>query len=63
VGVCHESPTVNINEVSAWRFVSAKALEQEFQSSPDTLTPWFKLEWETILRDHKDALLSMKVDI
>ena len=31
-------------------------LEAEFAARPETLTPWFQLEWEALQRDHRETL-------
>ncbi|KZX60378.1 hypothetical protein A3709_12030 [Halioglobus sp. HI00S01] len=36
---------VNENEISDWKFVSMDKLEKDLKTSPDTFTPWMKLEW------------------
>jgi isopentenyl-diphosphate delta-isomerase len=46
----------NENEISATRFISPSDLDQELEEKPDTLTPWFKLEWGTLLRNHREQL-------
>ena len=46
----------NSNEVADWRFFSKKALDDELSQNPDIYTPWMKMEWERIFKDHKDVL-------
>ncbi len=46
----------NRSEIEAVRFVSPSALDEEFEHKPDTLTPWFRMEWHTLRRDHRDRL-------
>jgi isopentenyl-diphosphate delta-isomerase len=46
----------NDHEIAAVRFVSAIDLEHEFENSPDTLTPWFKLEWRVLATDYREQL-------
>lgn len=41
-------PTINRDEVAAWRFVDRQALALELSTRPQTFTPWFRLEWATI---------------
>jgi isopentenyl-diphosphate Delta-isomerase len=45
-------------EISAWRWVTPAALQAEL-SGPEAarFTPWFRLEWELIWREHRPALL------
>ncbi len=46
----------NSNEVADWRFVSREELDQELSQNPDGYTPWMKMEWERILKDHQNVL-------
>ena len=46
----------NDHEIAAIRFVSAKELAREFATKAETLTPWFKQEWQALQRDYRDAL-------
>ncbi len=46
----------NESEISAIRFVSADDLDTEFATKPETLTPWFRLEWQALQSDHRDTL-------
>lgn len=38
----------NKNEILAWRYVVPDQLDREIQKSPDSFTPWMKLEWEQV---------------
>ncbi|SPM33177.1 Isopentenyldiphosphate isomerase, partial [Mycobacterium rhizamassiliense] len=51
-----EQPRPNVNEIAAWRYVTPEALNDEIASAPDTFTPWFKIEWERLVRDHPQVL-------
>lgn len=46
----------NDSEIAATRFMTASDLDQAFEQSPDQFTPWFKLEWQTLLQDYREAL-------
>jgi isopentenyl-diphosphate delta-isomerase len=47
-----DMPTVNVNEISALRYISPDALDAEIATRPQTFTPWFKIEWERLRREH-----------
>jgi isopentenyl-diphosphate delta-isomerase len=47
-----DMPTVNVNEISALRYISPDALDAEIAARPETFTPWFKIEWERLRREH-----------
>jgi isopentenyl-diphosphate Delta-isomerase len=49
---------VNVNEISAWRFVGVEALERELKAAPETFTPWFKMEWVHIKANYLDGMLA-----
>lgn len=52
----------NEHEIAAVRYVSPAALLDEFEARPDSLTPWFKMEWLALTENHRD-ILSMYCDI
>jgi isopentenyl-diphosphate Delta-isomerase len=47
-------PTVNVNEISALRYVSPDELDKEIADQPQSFTPWFKIEWERLRREHAE---------
>jgi isopentenyl-diphosphate Delta-isomerase len=49
---------VNISEIAAWRFVGVEALERELKRTPETFTPWFKMEWVHIKANYLDGMLA-----
>ena len=46
----------NNNEVANWRFFPKEELDEELSQKPETFTPWMKMEWERIFKDHHDVL-------
>jgi isopentenyl-diphosphate delta-isomerase len=54
-------PTVNINEISALRYVSPDALNAEMKARPQTFTPWFKIEWGRLRREHPQVFAPLSV--
>jgi isopentenyl-diphosphate delta-isomerase len=57
VGHSTERLKINHHEIHNWRWISQEALQAEMNGpGADKLTPWFRLEWERIQRDHRDAL-------
>ena len=62
VFVGHTSDPVRVdpNEIVAWRWISPEALQAELAGrGADRFTPWFVMEWERILRDHRDVLTAL----
>ncbi|HEX7382151.1 MAG TPA: isopentenyl-diphosphate Delta-isomerase [Nevskiaceae bacterium] len=56
LGKTDAPPNVNATEISATRWLSPEALDAEMSAHPERFTPWFKLEWTQIKRDHTNAL-------
>ena len=56
LGMLDGEATRNETEIEALRFVSADQLEEEFRSSPESFTPWIKLEWQRLNDDFSDRL-------
>ena len=49
------------NEILAWRWVDPEALQAELSGvGAEQFTPWFKLEWARIWRDHRAAVLALR---
>lgn len=56
LGKVGEPVRANTNEIADTRFVSAEALAAEMDASPERFTPWFKMEWQTLLTEHRGML-------
>ena len=48
---------VNETEIAEWRYIDIASLESEMASSPESFTPWLKMEWAQIANSHLDAIL------
>jgi isopentenyl-diphosphate delta-isomerase len=46
----------NEHEIAAVRFVQADDLAQEFAASPESFTPWLKMEWQTLSSEYRELL-------
>jgi isopentenyl-diphosphate delta-isomerase len=51
----------NTHEIDAIRFISAAELDREFADKPETLTPWFALEWQMLTTRYRDQLAAYLV--
>ena len=61
IGRCTDPLHIDSAEISAWRWIDPRALEEELKHSRDTqFTPWFKLEWGRICRDHRDEVPALR---
>jgi len=61
IGRCNARVRVNPEEIRAWRWTPTAALELEM-AGPEAagFTPWFRLEWERIWREHRPAVLALQ---
>jgi isopentenyl-diphosphate delta-isomerase len=52
---------INPEEILAWRWISPEALQAELaKTGAEKFTPWFRLEWERIWREHRAELRSLR---
>ncbi|MGH8299137.1 MAG: isopentenyl-diphosphate Delta-isomerase [Steroidobacteraceae bacterium] len=52
---------IDHNEISDWRWVSPERLAEEMRDAGAVrFTPWFRMEWERIWRDHRPALHALQ---
>jgi len=58
LGKAGESVQANAHEIADIRYVSASALATELDASSGRFTPWFKMEWQTLLKEHREILAS-----
>jgi isopentenyl-diphosphate delta-isomerase len=57
VGRTSDPVRIDASEILAWRWISPEALQAELAGAgAERFTPWFVMEWERILRDHRDVL-------
>ena len=46
----------NDSEIAGIRYISAAALEQEFDMCPEQFTPWFKQDWRELQLNYSEQL-------
>ena len=52
---------VNPGEIHAWRWIGTAELEAEMDGPRSArFTPWFRIEWERVWRDHRPAVLALR---
>lgn len=56
LGTVEDAVTPNAHEIDGIRFVSATDLERELEERADEFTPWFKMEWQALRREHAAQL-------
>ena len=49
-------PVINTTEIDAWRWIDPAELDRQLQAEPESFTPWFKLEWQRLNTEFKDAV-------
>ncbi len=60
IGRCTQPVRSNRSEVLAWRWVDPAALQIELdEPGADKFTPWFRLEWSRVWREHRAAVLAL----
>jgi len=61
IGCSNGGVRVNPAEIHDWRWVSPAALEAELSDDSATrFTPWFRIEWERLWREHRPAVLALR---
>jgi isopentenyl-diphosphate delta-isomerase len=60
IGRCSDRVQVDPAEIHAWRWIGVSALQAEMQGAEAaTFTPWFRLEWDRVWREHRPAVLAL----
>ena len=61
IGRCSGRVRVNPAEIHDWRWISTAALQAEM-AGPEAakFTPWFRLEWQRVWREHRAAVLALQ---
>ncbi len=52
IGRTSDPVEANRNEIAAWKFISIEDFEKDKAENSDSYTPWFKMEWDCIRKDH-----------
>jgi isopentenyl-diphosphate Delta-isomerase len=64
LGRCSTPLRINRREILAVRWISSAALQTEMVGGrAERFTPWFKLEWERVWREHRPALLALHPEL
>jgi isopentenyl-diphosphate delta-isomerase len=53
IGYTNNNPTINIEEVSDWKWVKMDFISQDLYSNPDIYTIWFKIVFEQFVNHIK----------
>ena len=61
IGRCQGRVRADADEIHAWRWIGTAALESELSGpAAARFTPWFRIEWERIWREHRPAVLALR---
>ena len=52
------TPRVNTTEIADWRWIAPPALDREIDATPQSFTPWLKMEWQRLRREFGERLAS-----
>jgi isopentenyl-diphosphate delta-isomerase len=56
LGCSTQTPVINTNEIGAWRWIDAAALDTELAQPDSPFTPWLRLEWASLRSTYADRL-------
>jgi isopentenyl-diphosphate delta-isomerase len=60
-GRSDETVRADRQEILSWRWIEPRALTAEMSGGDSAnFTPWFRLEWRRVWRDHRAALLALQ---
>lgn len=59
IGKTDQIPKVNITEIDDWKYSSIDELNAEMKAHPELFTPWFKMEWDHILKHYMETIFSL----
>ncbi len=57
-GRSDQEPDVNVEEISAVRWISPAALDAEMEQRPEHFTPWLKIEWQRLREAHEHLFIA-----
>jgi isopentenyl-diphosphate Delta-isomerase len=63
IGSSKDSVKINGEEILAWRWLGPDALNDEMATRPGNFTPWFRLEWARVWRDHRLQVLGLQSEL
>ncbi|MEL7536323.1 MAG: isopentenyl-diphosphate Delta-isomerase [Pseudomonadota bacterium] len=56
VGRCDDTPAANPHEIAELRYATVAEMDRELASPATRITPWCRLEWESLRGRYADAL-------
>ena len=56
IGAADGPVRANPGEIAQWRFIDLEELNRDIKRHPQNYTPWFKIEWDRIKKEHMDFI-------
>ncbi|MCK5034005.1 MAG: isopentenyl-diphosphate Delta-isomerase [Calditrichia bacterium] len=56
IGRSDDNIIVNENEIAELKFIDIDQMEKEMEKHPEYFTPWFKMEWDRIIKEFKNDI-------
>jgi isopentenyl-diphosphate Delta-isomerase len=63
IGGSTDPVSIDAEEIHAWRWVRPDALQVEMAAGGGNFTPWFKIEWARVWRDHRAQVLGLQTEL
>jgi isopentenyl-diphosphate delta-isomerase len=63
IGRSADPVRINTDEILAWRWIGPETLQSEMAKDGGNFTPWFKIEWDRVWRDHRARVLDLQSDL
>jgi isopentenyl-diphosphate delta-isomerase len=63
IGRSTDSVKIDDDEILAWRWVGPETLQREMAGGAGNFTPWFKIEWARVWRDHRAQVLGLQSEL
>jgi isopentenyl-diphosphate delta-isomerase len=64
IGCSRDSVKINRDEILAWRWVRPETLTAELAAAgARNFTPWFRLEWTKVWRDHRADMAALQSEL
>jgi len=64
IGRSFDPVKINADEIHALRWIDPGALQIELAAADaGNFTPWFRIEWSRIWRDHRDQILNLQSEL
>lgn len=63
IGMSDDEITANPEEIADWTYFGIDELTREVASNPERFTPWFKIEWQRIVDEHRADIDGLRTGV